>query len=286
MIADFIKFASERGLLIKSVEHDRWVRVPTSDHPHKKNGAYFYAGEYAHVLNWATMEKTESWQHKKDRTPFEQAAMNKRMEASRKAHAETMRKNHDNAALKAAILLRDCEMQNHAYLERKGFKEELGFVDVEGRLLIPMRDCITNDLMGVQRVEWHPDTMTYTKKMQGGMKAKGAAFRIGLKTSSVTWFVEGYATALSVSAALHKLKLNDSVMACFSDSNMVLVASMMKGDRRIFADNDKSGAGEAAAIKTGLPYCMADTVGWDANDLHTEDSLMSVCKKILEVRKQ
>ena len=286
MIADFIQFASERGLIIKSVESDRWVRVPTEDHPHKANGAYYFAGEYAHIQNWATMDKAESWQHKKDRTPVEQAALQSRMAASKKAQAESMRKAHDSASLQASILLRDATLQPHAYLARKGFPDELGFVDADGRLLIPMKDCVTDKLNGIQRIEWHSDEMKFSKKMQHGMKAKGAIFRMGSKTAFETFLVEGYATGLSVAAACRQLRLNVSVIVSFSDSNMVHVASLLKGKIFIYADNDeKSRAGEKAAIKTGMPYCMSDVVGHDANDDMVELGILHVCKKVLEVRR-
>jgi putative DNA primase/helicase len=52
----------------------------------------------------------------------------------------------------------------------------------------------------------------------------------------------------------------------------------------VFADNDVSKTGENAAIQTGLPWTMADQVGYDANDLHKNNGLFAVVAKIMAVR--
>ena len=52
----------------------------------------------------------------------------------------------------------------------------------------------------------------------------------------------------------------------------------------VFADNDESKTGEKAAADTGLPWTMADQVGWDANDLHLEKGLFQLVGKIMELR--
>ena len=50
-----------------------------------------------------------------------------------------------------------------------------------------------------------------------GMR-KGASYRIGSARAAELWFVEGYATGLSVDAAL-KLCGSAAVVVCFSASN-------------------------------------------------------------------
>ena len=286
MNADFHSFAAERGLIIRHIVSGRWVRVPTITHPRKRNGAYFFAGEYGFVQDWANMETVDVWQDKRERTPFDQVALQKRMADSQKAYSLQRSKAHHEAAVKAAQLLREAEMGEHAYLHNKGFKDTRGFIDDAGRLLIPMRDCISDDLRGIQAIEWLPDERVFKKKMQHGMKAKGAIFRLGNKTAFEAFLVEGYATGLSVYTALKQLRLNASVVCCFSDSNMVHVAALLKGKKFIFADNDESQAGEKAAIKTGLPYGMSEEIGEDANDLHIRAGLMAVCKKVMEIRRK
>ena len=117
------------------------------------------------------------------------------------------------------------------------------------------------------------------------MRAKGAVLRLGPKRAQETILVEGYATGLSVEMAVRQMRLSAAVLICFSDANLVSVASQVRGRAYCFADNDESGAGQRAAEKTGLPYCMADTVGFDANDEHKKNGLMAVCQRLTKVRR-
>jgi putative DNA primase/helicase len=87
-------------------------------------------------------------------------------------------------------------------------------------------------------------------------------------------------------AALRTMGARACVLVCFSDSNLVHVAPLVQGRCFVVADNDKSGAGERAAVETGLPYCMSETVGHDANDDHQAGGLMSVAFKLMQLRRQ
>jgi len=122
--------------------------------------------------------------------------------------------------------------------------------------------------------------------MLSGMRAKNAVHRLGSKTASETWLVEGYATGLSVYHALRSIGSDASVVVCFSASNLVQVADQIKGQRFVFADNDESKTGEKSAEQTGLPWTMADTVGFDANDLHMKSGLFAVVGKIMQLRRK
>jgi putative DNA primase/helicase len=176
-------------------------------------------------------------------------------------------------------------MEEHPYLEIKGFADMQGYV-MGGKLLIPMRNVVTNKLQGFQEIYWDEPNRKYEKKMLHGMRAKNAVLIMGSKEAPETWFVEGYATGLSLHKALRSTGSNASVVVCFSASNMIQVADQVKGDRFIFADNDESKTGEKAAIETGLPWTMADEVGMDANDMHDKLGLMSVVKKVMDLRKE
>jgi phage/plasmid primase-like uncharacterized protein len=293
---NFREFATDHGLIIDRIESGRWVRVPTVNHQHKKNGAYFFDGDYAHLQDWATMDRCVSWREDKPMTPYDIEAQRKRMEISRKESLIERRKLYLKAAQKAATMISAARTDTHGYLKEKGFPEATALVldgvstkgedgnkvVVDNVLLIPMRDVNTNDVLGVQQIflfdnEWQ-------KKMIFGMRAKGAVFRIGNKTARETFMVEGYSTGLAVDAALRMSRLNASVLVCFSAGNMVHVAQLIGGKRYIFADNDKSGTGEKAAKDAGLPYCMSDELGDDANDLMRKSGKLAVLNKIMAVR--
>jgi putative DNA primase/helicase len=148
-----------------------------------------------------------------------------------------------------------------------------------------MRNVVTNKLQGYQSIYWDEPNRKYDKKMLPGMRAKNAVLYMGDRGAPEAWLVEGYATGLSVHAALRSVGLKASVVVCFSASNMVQVADQIPGNRYVFADNDESETGAKAAQSTELPWTMADTVGWDANDLHKRDSLFAVVKKIMDLRR-
>jgi putative DNA primase/helicase len=81
------------------------------------------------------------------------------------------------------------------------------------------------------------------------------------------------------------MRLNASILVCFSDVNMRQVAGLVPGCKYAFADNDASGAGERAAQAAGLAYCMSDVVGEDANDLHQRTGLLAVSMKLMAARR-
>lgn len=186
------------------------------------------------------------------------------------------------AAARACALIKSCGIGNHPYLAEKGFPAVRALVATDGELVIPMRDCVSDAITGAQVIRLVDNA--WEKKMLPGMRAKGAALRIGHPRASETWMVEGYATGLSVDAALKLLRLSASVLVCFSAHNLVHVSSRVPGRRFVFADHDASRAGETAALATGLPYVMAPTLGQDANDLMQSDGVIAVAKLIMEAR--
>lgn len=199
--------------------------------------------------------------------------------------AETKRKEQGylDAALRAQELVDSCSMATHYYLNSKGLPDALGLV-AGTTLVVPMRNLETNVLQGAQTIDLLPDERRYVKKMAFGMRARGAVLRLGNQRAKETFLCEGYATGLSIELAIRRLRLNASVLVCFSDSNMAHVATMVTGRAFVIADNDVSLAGEKAAIKTGLPYRMSDVVGEDVNDLHQRAGLMALCALLMAVR--
>ena len=65
---DFLQHATAYGLNIRHLISDgKWHRVPTTDKPRKRNGAYLFDGSKGVVRNWATMEGYAPWPEKGER---------------------------------------------------------------------------------------------------------------------------------------------------------------------------------------------------------------------------
>jgi len=279
----FIDFARGHGVEIdysKFYPSDRIKRCGTTEKPKSGNGAYFWDGERGWVMNWAG-EARVVWYEDPHARPWTDEEKRAWVEKRRSQQSDQQRK-YDQIALQADIVLRSAKIENHAYLQYKGFSDEKGLV-LNDKLMIPMRNVVTNKLQGYQSIYWDLQARKYDKKMLTGMRAKNAVFCIGSRTAEEFWLVEGYATGLSVYHALKSCGMTASVIVCFSASNLVAVADQISGKRFIFADNDESKTGQTSAEATGLPWTKPDTVGWDANDLHTRESLFAVVSKIMGV---
>lgn len=282
----FVDFARAHGVEIdpaKLYAGERIRRCGTTDKPRSANGAYFWDGERGWVFNWASEARVQWFndQASKPWTEAEKQAWKTRRQANR-AHQDGQ---HHQAAMHAAELIRTTKPGTHDYLARKGFPDLEGMIDTAGALIVPMRNLETNALMGAQRIYWNEPERHWDKKMLPGMKAKGAVLRLGDKTASETFLVEGYATGLSVLAALRSVGLRAAVVICFSANNLELIAPQVKGRVFVFADNDKTDVGEKSAQATGMPYCMSPVEGEDANDLHVRAGLMPVVQLLMDVRR-
>ena len=223
-------------------------------------------------------------------------------EAERKA-----RDRADRAASIAAQIVAAATVGRHAYLAAKGFPDETALVIGRDKLagileaakkkidslitpegyvglVVPARrgSAITS----VQLI-WEDGA----KKFLAGGAMEGATHRI-TKGRDV-WLSEGLATGLSLRAALRGLRRADTVLMCFSASNLAKVAGTISGRRYIAADHDKPlaqfdglGTGEHFARKSGLPYIMPPEVGQDINDLHQRDGVFAVQRLINELMRR
>ena len=283
---NFIDFARAHGVEIdpsRLYASERIHRCGTTERPKSNNGAYFWNGERGWVMDWSGEAKA-IWFEDPNATPWNDEE--KRLWAAKRAAAATEQdRKYEEAALKADITIRSAKMDNHPYLEIKGFKDSRGLV-LDDHLIVPMRNVVTNKLQGYQSITWLVDEGRYEKKMMTGMRAKNAVLYLGNRDLPECWLVEGLATGLSVRHALRSVGIPASVVVCFSASNLINVADQIPGKRFVFADNDESKTGELSAIKTGLPWTMADTVGWDANDLHRKESLFALMGKIMDLRRR
>lgn len=285
-MTNFTDFARAHGVLIKDLyPADKIRRCPTVEHPRSTNGAYSWDGHRGWVMCWDGDGEVHWYDdpNAKPWTPQEKASFQRQQ----RQKFEDIRRKNERAALQAQMMLSTAKAGQHDYLTRKGLAKTLGLVLPDGELFVPMRSLATNDLQGGQVIRWDGDARKWEKKMVPGMKAKGAVLRLGPKSPRETWLCEGYATGLSIEISANLLRLSAAVLVCFSDSNMAFVAGLLRdapGRRFVFADNDASEAGERAAKQTGLPYCMSDVVGEDANDLHMRAGLTVVAARMMAAR--
>ena len=238
----FVEFAISFGLVIDHVVNDRWVRVPTVDHPQKRNGSYKFVGNVGWVQNFATMETPALW---KDRfakpMPFERRAV---------AEKDVLFKQ-SAAARKAATLINHSTKATHPYLTAKGFPDFKGVV-WNGLLVLPMR--VGSSLVGAQLIGEDG-----SKKFLAGQRTKGASLTIDAKGQH--FVCEGFATALSVRRAMKHLGKRYTITVAFSAGNMVEVSKGL-GGLLVIADHDA--AGIAAAKKIGRYWLGGE--GQDFND--------------------
>ena len=153
--------------------------------------------------------------------------------------------------------MHNAKCDHHPYLAAKGFPKDKGWV-WEGKLIIPMR--INGDLVGCQMIDAEGE-----KKFLYGQQTKNATAQIDAKGRMV--LVEGYATGLSVRAALKHAGIRYNIVVCFSAGNLENIARLYP-DCVVVADHDKSGTGQRVAKKTGRPYWISPIEGEDFNDYH------------------
>lgn len=181
------------------------------------------------------------------------------------------------AAREAARMIGRAEIAPHPYLARKGFPQATGLV-LDGRLLVPMRSATDyNQVLSVQRIDADGE-----KRFLPGGRTREAVFRIGARLADRTVLCEGYATGLSLDAALKRMGRLHQVIVCFSARNLELVAEHFPR-AIVAADNDSSGTGEMSAKVTGLTWTMPDDVGTDFNDLMMQKGLPAVMARLREV---
>ncbi len=284
MSYEFVAYAKAHGLIIDHIISGKWVRVPTVDHPHKRNGAYYFGGDYAHIQNWAEMEKTETWFTDKPMTEPQKKEMKLRMEASKKERQKEREQNQIKAAQTAAKLLAGCELSQFAYMDSKGMPDELVNVfrveDGSPFMVVPM--FFNGNLVGAQKI-----AIGGEKRFIYGQRTNDAYFKIG--QSGREFLCEGYATAMSVKKILDAANVPATVYACFSAGNVARMAKQHP-TAFVFADNDASGTGQRVAAEIGLQWWMPPTVGHDVNDYLLEvglfTAMMTVKKVLMDAKKQ
>jgi putative DNA primase/helicase len=257
----FQEFAESHGLIINSLVMDKWIRVPTIDHPHKRNGAYIYDGQSGAIQNWAIHEKPISWYSRETYTPDPNLA------AKREKAERDKLQLQQKAAHKAQYLINQSVKDSHPYLIRKGFESAKAYV-LEDKLVLPMR--INQNLVGCQIIDHEGN-----KKFLFGQRTKGASLIIDNKGRDI--LCEGFATALSVRRALRELRERYTIHVCFSAGNMLEVAKG-KINPLVIADNDPVGLRVAKQIGE---YWSSARDGEDLNDMEMREGTLAVSQSLI-----
>lgn len=282
-MSDFVSFARAYGVVIERLQDDcKWHRVPTDSHPWKKNGAYRNCGTHGHVQDHATMLEPVLW------TPdAEQSARIDHAGIARRAQAasDQIRAGQMAAAKRAAWIMHQCEPEVHPYLESKGFPDELGNVWIDEKagdrkLVIPMR-C-DGQIVGAQTIS---DKDGFEKRFLFGQRTSEAVYVIDNRGPK--FFTEGYATGLSVRAALQAIKTRYTLFICFSAGNLLKVAKNHAAGF-VIADYDhataqapnEGGMGVKVATESGLPFWSAHRAGFDFNDYSRDVGLFAASQEL------
>ena len=262
---NFETFAEQHGLIIDHIVHDRWTRVPTTDKPHSKNGAYIWDGNMGAVQNWAIHEKPVSFKGKQEHRISAEDIRQKRL----KAEAERKIRN-DKAVNKAVFIMDNAIKAKHNYMAKKGFPDDKQWV-WNNLLVIPMR--IDQKLVGCQLIDQDGN-----KKFLSGQITKGAETIIDAKGRHI--LCEGFATALSVRRALKAMHKRYTIHICFSASNIIEMAKKYP-TCMVVADNDSIGLNSAK--KTGRSYWISPCDGEDFNDFELRVGATEAGKSLIAI---
>lgn len=224
-------------------------------------------------------------------------------EAERRARLREAEREEERRQVEQVCveIVRGCRQDEHPYLRRKGFPDEVGLVCDDPRAFFPASrfgEMLAKALpegpgpflivpgwidRRVSTVQFITPDGSKKNILRGTMG--GASYRIA--SGRVTWVCEGIATALSVRAALRLLGAPVTVLSAFSASNVGQVAAGIPG-ARIAADHDKPvetldglGAGEFYARRSGRSWTMPPRIE-DFNDLHQREGLRAVALHLRE----
>lgn len=276
MSREFIDFARGYGLLIERLIDDGKIhRCGTVEHPRSTNGSYKLTseGDFGWVQPWDSPEGLVLFNADKPRDPARAAEFRRRADHERRNQQQI----YQAAADTAQIILKRCTYASHPYFAKKGLYGHQGLVDIDGRLVVPMRHYATQDLQSVQWIDNDGGKLF----LKGG-RAKGAVFAIGPRFGT-TWLCEGYATSLSIGESLKTMYRSDRIVCCFSAHNLKEVALATAGACYVLADNDKPDcygrqAGQEAAKASGKPWVAPEVPGEDWNDVYARSGASAVAK--------
>lgn len=253
----------------------KWMRFPGAGKSHANRAGWcrLITPTLAIFGDWS-IGLSSVWQDSTHRDDAESQRLLKEARARERQFAlEQSRKAHLTEA-KASKMLDAAVHNTHPYLIRKGFKYTLGLV-LRNQLLVPMYAVEDySRLLSIQTIA--PDG---TKLFLPGGRTKGAIYRLGNEKPERVALCEGFATGLSVQAAMKLLPWRFAVIVCFSANNLLAV-SRNYPTACVCADNDESAVGQRTAEQTGLRWVMPPTIATDFNDMHQSAGLIHVVEAL------
>jgi putative DNA primase/helicase len=261
----------------KSIVEGRWVRFPGMGKSRGNRAGWckLITPTMGIFGDWSS-GLSETWRDDSHRDDERSAKLLKESRERERQFAAQERTRQATVAAEARKIVRDAVMSGHPYLEQKGFKQRAALVR-EGKLVIAVRDAINySDIISVQLIDEFGE-----KRFLTGGRTRGGIHRLGVEPRHArrVALCEGYATGLSVDAALQRLPAAHAVIVCFSARNLELVAQKFPG-AFVCADNDKSCTGEESAKRTGLKWLMPTDAGTDFNDMHLTHGLPAVTEAL------
>jgi hypothetical protein len=185
---------------------------------------------------------------------------------------------------RAIGLIKSCRNAPHRYLADYGFPHELGLVSPNRDLVVPLYYARGGSFAGVRLYSEESHQSDQLIWIDGGQGVTSPVHWIRPPREEAKVLCRGYAAGLSIAAAVCQYGWATSVVVCFDNTNMVRAARFLSGRCFVFADHDKDGAGELAALKTQLPYCMSPVPGEDANALHQRAGTRAVWIPLARMR--
>lgn len=257
----------------RRIVSDRWMRFPGvgKGSSNRSGWCRLITPTLAVFGDWSS-DFSGTWHDDAHVDTDKAAKLLEQARAQSREYAKQQRQQQSRAADTAARMIREATMSTHPYLVRKGFPNLLGLVH-DDKLLVPVRDATNySRVISVQTID-----ASGVKKFLPGGRTRCGVYRIGVAPASArrVMLCEGYATGLSIHAALQRLPGPHTVIVCFSAGNLELVAEYFP-TAMIAADHDESKRGEEAARATGLEWRMPPEVGSDFNDLHLKCGVYAV----------
>ena len=273
----FSQFCQAHGLIIRSLAitaPGATKRCATTCNTEKKNGWFRYDGRTGVCGIWGSLDG-QQYRPGAEAKPLTQADFDAIAATLKRVELERTR-NQAEAAKRAVVLLATSEQRSHAYLSRKGFPDLLAPCVADGSVLL-VTMWKGGKVVNLQRISEAGE-----KRFLPGGEVSGTTHTIGGIGTPI--LCEGFATSLSVAAAIKASKMRAHTVCCFSADNLIKVAAGFK-DARVVCDNDdlKTGTGEKAAKATGQRYFMPDVPGHDFNDFARAAGLFAASQRVREL---